>query len=181
LLAAETADQAAESHDSGGMPQLDTTTYVSQIFWLILTFGVLYYLLSKKLLPMLEGALQNRQERIARDLDRAAELRKEAEEVYRGYEAVVNEAHAKAQTQIKGKRDAIAEEAAKRQVALDAELGKKIADAEARIAKERQTALDALQDVAVEVAQSATEKLIGVSVTKDEAKAALKAVVKEAA
>ena len=179
LQAAETAQDAAEN--SGGMPQLDASTFVSQIFWLILTFGALYYLLNKKLLPKLIEVLESRQERIDKDLDQAAQLRKEAEEVYRGYEAVVAEAHAKAQVQIKGKRDAIAAEAAARQAALDAELAKQIADAEARINAERETALGELKDIAVEVAQSATERLVGVKISKTEAKAALAIIEKDAA
>ena len=62
------------------MPQLDTTWFASQIFWLIIAFSVLYYLLSRKALPRLAEILEARQDRIAADLDEAERLRREAEE-----------------------------------------------------------------------------------------------------
>ena len=58
----------------GGLPQLDALTFPSQIFWLIVCFATLYYLLSKRALPRVGDILEARQERIAADLDRAAQL-----------------------------------------------------------------------------------------------------------
>ena len=33
--------------ESGGMPQLNPEFWISQIFWLVLTFGIMYLVLSK--------------------------------------------------------------------------------------------------------------------------------------
>jgi F-type H+-transporting ATPase subunit b len=175
-------EHAAEGgHGSGGLPQLDARTFPSQIFWLILAFATLYYLLYKRALPRVSEILEARQERIAADLDRAASLRADAEEAMRRHEAVVAEAHAKAAASIKATQDRIAAEAAERQAALEAELGQKLADAEARIGAARDAALAQIQDVAVEVAQSAVERLSGLRLGADEVKATLDRVLREAA
>ena len=72
---AEGALEAGQEEHGAGMPQLDSDTFLSQIFWLIVTFGVLYWLLKTKALPKVSEVLEARQDRIASDLDRAATLR----------------------------------------------------------------------------------------------------------
>ena len=155
------------------MPQLDASTFATQILWLILCFIALYYLLKTKALPRVADILETRQERISADLDKAAALRVDAEEAFEQYEAVVAEAQAKAQAEIKATREAIAADVAGRTATLDRDLAARIAAAERTVAAARDKALGELEGVAVEVAQAATERLIGVQVGDEEARAAL--------
>ncbi|MGI9484414.1 MAG: F0F1 ATP synthase subunit B' [Geminicoccaceae bacterium] len=163
------------------MPQLEVSTYISQIFWLIVCFGVLYYLLSKKALPRVAEVLEARADRVRSDLDEAQRLRKDAEDALSRHEAVMAEAQSKAQAQIAEVQAKLQAEAAAAQAKLDAKLAKQIGEAEMRIAKAREEALKELDDAALITAQAATERLAGVKVTKTDAKAALDAVLKEAA
>jgi len=172
-------EHAGEDH-GGGMPQLDASSYPSQIFWLIISFSVLYWLLSRKALPRVAEILETRQERIAADLDRAAQLRREAEQAYEEYQRIVAEAQSRAQAQLRQTREKMTEDFSRRQAEHDAELAKKVRDAEARIDEARQQALAAIDDVAIEAAQAATQRLIGIDVGADRARAAL-SEVKEAA
>lgn len=177
-----TADIVHEAeHESGGMPQLDGSTFATQILWLIVCFIALYYLLKTKALPRVADILETRQERISADLDKAAALRVDAEAAYEQYEAVVAEAQAKAQAEIKATREAIAADVAARTATLDKDLAARIAAAERTVAAARDKALSELEGVAVEVAQAATERLIGVQVGDDEARAALAQVRQEVA
>ena len=187
---AETTEERAEAaglehsdeHGAGaGMPQLDATTFASQILWLILTFSLLYYLLRSKALPRVADILEARQERISNDLDKAAALRMEAEAAAEEYAKVVAEAQAKASDAIKATRDAVTADIGARAAALDKELGAKIASAESAIDAARNKALTELEEVAVEAAQAATQQLIGVEVTAAEAKAALAEAQKDVA
>ena len=69
---------AAASNASGPkLPQLDIATYASQIFWLTVTFVVLYFLVAKIAMPRIAEVLEGRQERIEDDLDKAETLKKE--------------------------------------------------------------------------------------------------------
>jgi F-type H+-transporting ATPase subunit b len=179
LLAAVPAFAAEEA--SGGMPQLDASTFASQIFWLIVTFLLLFWLFRTKALPRVGEILEGRQDRIAADLDRATKLREEAEAALVRYQQVVADAQAKAGTQIRETRERLVAESSGRQAELDAVLASKIADAEQRIGKTREAALADLHSVAIEVAQAATARLIGREVPHETAKAALEAVAKEAA
>ena len=163
------------------MPQLEVSTYVSQIFWLIVCFSFLYYLLSRKALPRVAEILEARADRIKADLDQAQRHRKEAEDAMAGYEKVMAEAQAKAQAKTAETQAKLQAEATEKQGALEARLAKQISDAEARIAKAKEDALKELDDAALATAQAATERLSGIKVTKTDAKAALAAVLKEAA
>lgn len=171
----------AEGHGGAGMPQLETSTYLGQIFWLILTFGLLYWLLKTRALPRISEVLEARQDRIAADLDKAASLRAEAEAAARKQEEVVAKAHASAQVRIKELQDRLAADAAKRQATLDAELSAKLAEAEARVKAAREAALAEVRGVAVEAAQAAAERLAGLKVGRDVAEAALDSALREAA
>ena len=171
-----------EEYGAGeGMPQLDATTYASQILWLIITFSILYYLLKTKALPRVADILEARQERISNDLDKAASLRAEAEAAAEEYAKVVAEAQEKASAAIKATRDAVGADISARTAALDKELGNKIGEAERAIAAARARAVAELDDVAVEAAQAATRHLAGVAVSTAEAKAALAQVQKDVA
>jgi F-type H+-transporting ATPase subunit b len=167
--------------ERAGMPQLDTATYSSQIFWLILTFATLFWLLRRKALPRVAEILEIRQDRIAADLDRAATLRAEAEEVLRRYEALVAAARAKGADQVRATQERLVAEAAARRVPLEQELQRKLAEAEQRIATAKRKALDEIQAAAAEVAQAAVDRLAGLAVSPADARKALDAVLREAA
>ena len=85
----------AEEHAQTFSP-LDVTTFPSQIFWLLLTFGLLLLMLSKVLLPRLGGILEDRSNKIANDLDGAARMQREAETAEKAYEQSLKDARAKA-------------------------------------------------------------------------------------
>lgn len=165
----------------GGMPQLDATSFASQIFWLIVAFVVLYRLLANRALPRLTEIIEARQDRIDGDLERAAKLREEAEAAADRYKQVVADAQAKAAAEVKALQDGLAADAGKRQATLDAELAEKLAEAERRIGSAKDEALAQIQGVAVEVAQAAVGRLAGIKVTKRDTEAALGRVQREAA
>jgi F-type H+-transporting ATPase subunit b len=183
LVAAIPAFAAEEAGHGGGggMPQLDPTSFASQIFWLVVTFLLLFWLLRTKALPRVSEILEARQTRVAADLDRAGKLREEAEAALVRYQQVVADAQAKAGTQIRETRERLVSESASRQAELDAMLAGKVADAEARVRASREAALADLNAVAVEVAQAAASRLIGRDVSREAAEAALAAVTREAA
>jgi F-type H+-transporting ATPase subunit b len=156
------------------VPQIDVSTFASQIFWLIVAFSVLYYLLSRKALPRVAEVLEARQDRIAADLDQAQRLRREAEEALEKYQMAMAGAHDEAHQLLAETHARLQAEAAERHGELSARLTRQLSEAEARIAEARKTALRELEDATTSVAQAAVERLAGIKVTKKAAQAALK-------
>jgi len=155
------------------MPQLDPTSFLSQIFWLAISFVILYLVMSRVALPRVADVLEARQSRIALDLDEAARLKTEAEVALATYEATMAEARSTAQALLAKAAEERAEQAAARNAELDARLGKRLAEAEARIVAAKEAALDEVDRVAADIARSATERLIGAAPDADKARAAV--------
>ncbi|MBK19856.1 MAG: F0F1 ATP synthase subunit B' [Rhodospirillaceae bacterium] len=161
------------------MPQLDPTTFAPQLFWLLVTFVLLYLVMWKIILPKIGGVLQDRQERIDDDLEKAEQLRKEAEAVKEAYEQTVAEGRSKAQETIRAAGEKIAADAAEQHAALTEKLAAQTSDAEARIVAAKEEALKNIRTVATEVTQAAAGRLIGREVSDSEAEAAVGAVFDE--
>jgi F-type H+-transporting ATPase subunit b len=162
------------------VPQIDTATFASQIFWLAVAFVTLYYLLRRRALPRLAEVLEARQDRIAADLDEAERLRREAEAALASYQVVIAKAQEDAHALLAETQTRLQTESAKRQAEIEARLSEQLRDAEARIARARRSALEELEEAAVTVAQAAAEHLAGVKVAKNTARSALRNVLGEA-
>ncbi|NBB70125.1 MAG: F0F1 ATP synthase subunit B' [Alphaproteobacteria bacterium] len=179
--AATGGDGAGGEATSGGLPQLDPSSYPSQIFWLIIAFALLYWLLAKRALPRVADILETRQDRIAADLDRAQSLRQEAEEAMARHEKLVADAQARARAELDAANERIRADAARQEAELERSLARQLAEADQRIAAAREDALKALEDVARDASREAVGRLVGVDITTEEAARVVADVRKQAA
>jgi F-type H+-transporting ATPase subunit b len=163
----------------GGLPQLDAPKFPPQIVWALLTFAVLYVLMSRVALPRVGQVLEERQKRIDDNLGLAQSLKSDAEAAAAAYEKALADARARAQAILRESGEASAAEASKRQHDLQARLAEDIKGAEARILAAKEQAVGNVRNVAVDVARVATEKLIGAAVEAGAAEAAVDAALKE--
>jgi F-type H+-transporting ATPase subunit b len=170
-LATETAEHASGS----GFPPFDqiATTGVSQIFWLILTFAVLYFTVANIFLPKIRKALEDRDGAIKRDVAEAAALSAKADESVKQFEAQIAAARANARdTASKAKAEADAKNAAAT-AAKEAELNSRLAAAEARISETRTKAMANVSAVAEDAAAAIAERLTGAKPSADTVKKAV--------
>lgn len=142
------------------MPQFDPSIFATQVFWLVLTFVPLYLILRKAVLPRMGAVLDARQRHIDSDLERASNLKEEAEAVLAEYEKALSAARAQAAAAIKQTSDEMAAMSAERHEAFGRELAEKTKAAESRIAAARTEALANVATVATAVAAAAAAKLI---------------------
>jgi F-type H+-transporting ATPase subunit b len=147
-------------HGGSHFPPLDSKTFPSQIFWLIIFFGLLYWLM-KRILPRIGKILADRKAGIDRDLARAQSLKNETEAALKAYEKSLSDARASASDIAKSERDAAAKVADAENTKLGASLSAKIADAETRIAKSKATALESVEAIAAEAANDIVAALTG--------------------
>ncbi|MFY8093432.1 MAG: ATPase [Niveispirillum sp.] len=181
VFAAPVLAAAEGEHAKKGLPQLNPDSFASQIFWWAVTFGLLFWLMSKVALPRVAEVLEARQEKISNDLEKASALKAEAEGVMQAYERALAEARSNAQKEVAASVAASDAEAARRSAELGASLAATTKDAEARIQTAKQEALSNLSSVAAEAALAATERLSGAVLSADAATAAVESVLKERA
>jgi F-type H+-transporting ATPase subunit b len=154
-------------------PPLDPDTFAPQLFWLAIAFGLLYVLLKRLALPRVGEAIEERRERIERDLANADSLKVETEQALASYERALAEARAKANAIAKDVHASLTAEVDAERAKLDAQIAQKIADAEARIAQERARAMAGIGSIAGETAGAIVAKLIGKEASPDEVQRAL--------
>lgn len=162
-----------------GMPQLDIDWFSSQIFWLIVTFAFLYLLLSRSVLPRIHTVMESRQNKITHDIDRAEQLRNEAEEARETYERALKDSRAKAQSLITESAALMEKSSNARHAELDKKLDKQLSDAEAGIAAAKSDALAKLAPVSKELTQHIVEKLTGQKLNEKEVAAVVDGLIKE--
>lgn len=143
----------------GGMPQLDFHNWASQIFWAALALILLYQILSKKILPRIAGALEDRHNAIADDLDHAAELKFKAESAQAAYEKALADARDRANEIAEKTRAEIADDLARQNELAEAEIAAKTAEGEKRIAEIKAEAAASAKTIAIETAEQIVERL----------------------
>jgi F-type H+-transporting ATPase subunit b len=142
------------------MPQLDPTSFASQLFWLMLSFVALYVLLARLLLPRVQSVLALRARTIEYDIAQAEHMREEAVLAGDQYEKVLAEARAKSQAMLASAQAEMAGRAAKRQAELELLTEKKLAESEASIKSARKAVENKLAPVAGDLASLIVEALV---------------------
>ena len=150
--------------ESGGMPQLNPEFWVSQIFWLTLTFGILYIVLSKLILPKISNNLETRKSQILENIEAAEKQREDSETKLKEYEEIISKSKLEAKNIFNQAREkALKDINAKREV-LDKQIDEEISVAEEEINTLRKSAPEKINTIAIEASSDLIEKLIGTEV-----------------
>lgn len=141
------------------MPHLDTSTYTSQIFWLMICFFSMMFIMSKFIIPKMAEIRQQRHDKIDNYLHKAEELQKKTENAIRKYETALAEATQKANQSLQNTKDELNDIINKKQAELDKKLQAKIKAGEAEINAEKNVALKEIQSVSATLAMEILHKL----------------------
>lgn len=161
------------------MPQIAQidATFASQLFWLIISFGLIFVVIGLGMVPKISGTVEARDKRISDDLEAAERARAQADETEEAYRLRTEQNRAEAFKVTQAAKAASALETERKVKAADAELGQRLGDAEARIRSATDAALADIENVAAEAAQEMVAKLSGANVTRDHAAQAVKAAM----
>ena len=164
-----------------GLPQLDFTTYPTQIFWMFVFFIILYIFFAKRTLPEISSSVETRREQVENDLGDAQKLKDEAEEIRSKYEAALHDAKEQASKLFQEIEDDIKSGQSSRLEAFKDRSTKLVQETEARIEKATESAMADTQSIAAEVASVAAEKIVGIPTDLKKAESLVKNIQKKAA
>ena len=170
----------AAGDSSGGLPQLDIATWPNQLFWLLITFTILFLLMNFVVTPRISAVLESRRDKIAGDLEKAKEADADAKAMQETYEQALANARADASEKAQAATKAANDKAAAAEANMAKKLAKKLDAAEKKLSTMRDEAMANLNDVATEAAQETVKQLIGVKATKAEVSKQVKAAAKAA-
>src|SRR4029450_10926205 len=158
---ATTAHTQAPSEHKGAFPPFDSSTFASQLVWLVITFVLLYALMAKVALPRVGSIIAQRQNRIDDDLAQANAFKAQSDAALGAYEKALADARARAQAMASEMRDKQAAEAEASRKKLEDQLNAKLAEAEKVIAGTKQAAMANVRNIAADAARAIVERLIG--------------------
>ena len=150
--------------ESGGMPQLNPKFWISQIFWLTVTFGFLYVVLSKLILPKISANLETRKSQILENIEMAEEQRKKSEEKIKEYDKIIQDSKIKAKNYYKQAREKILKDINRKKESLDKDLNEEINKAELEIKDLKNKSPEKITKIAIETSNDLIKQLIGVEV-----------------
>ena len=156
------AAYAAGAPEAGGVfPPFDASTFAGQLFWLAVTFGLTYILMSRIALPRVAEIIADRRAKIESDLNLAAQAQKSAEDAAKAFEANIAQAKANAQGIAQSARDAASKEADARRHQVETDLSAKMMKAEQTIAATKAKAMANVEGIASDAAAAIVERLTG--------------------
>tara|TARA_B100000963_G_scaffold358492_1_gene383254 strand:+ start:1035 stop:1607 length:573 start_codon:yes stop_codon:yes gene_type:complete len=136
---------AALAAESAGMPQLDPKSWVPQIFWLIITFGFLYIVISRIVFPRLSESIEQRNDYISDLVDEAKKLAEQTEQLNKQYENFIINTNTQAQEIIINDRKKLNTEFNKKQDELNNKINKITVEAEKEIKDFKSNSINQIQ------------------------------------
>ena len=170
------AEPTAHTEEPAGhhaFPPFDSQHFPSQLFWLTVSFVLLYVLMSKVALPRIAAILAARSRAIGDDLAAAQRLKEQSDAAHAAYDKALAEARARAQSIASATRQKQASEAEATQKRLEAQLHERLAAAEQSIAATRSAAMGNVRAIAADTTAAIVERLIGKVPSQAEVAAAL--------
>ena len=164
---------AAGASDAPAFPQLHFEYWPSQIFWLLVSLVVLYFVLNRVALPRVQSTLEERRDTISNDLDKASEFNLAAEEAEEAYQTALQDARAEAQKIADKTKDAIKQRLDAELAAADRDIAAKAEQSAARLREIQAQAAVAASEVAETTAQALAERFSPRPISSDDMRAAV--------
>ena len=150
--------------ESGGMPQLNPEFWISQIFWLTLTFGILYVVLSKLILPKISANLELRKSQIQENIEAAEKQRESSESKLKEYDEIIQKSKLEAKNIFKDAREKVLKDINSKKEILDKQINEEISNVEKEIETLKKGAAEKINKIAIETSSDLVKKLIGAEV-----------------
>ena len=159
------------------MPQINQLSeiFLSQLFWLLLVFGFIYFVIGRGMVPKIQSTVEAREKRVSDDLERAQAARQAAEETEADWRARMDAARAEAAKLAQDARQESARQTEAKVRKAAEKINLKVESAEAKIRDALESARAEIATVAAEAAQDMVGRLTGIKVDKKDAAAAVKA------
>jgi F-type H+-transporting ATPase subunit b len=168
-----------ESSESGGMPQLNPEFWFSQVFWLIITFGVLFIVLSKLILPKISANLEARKSQILENIGAAEKQKEASENIIKEYEKIILDSKNEAKNYFNKARGQILKDIDKKRKTLKNEINEEIKKAEKEIDDLKNKSPEKINKIVVETSSDLVKQLIGVEVNNSSISAIVEDISKK--
>ena len=163
----------------GGMPQLNPDYWISQIFWVILIFGMLYVILWRTILPKINENLENRKSQILTDLSDAQKFEDQSEEKLSEYYKILNQAKQEAKKILDGTRKKVNRDIENKKNQFNLEIKNEIEKAEKEIKTLKLSSIEDINKIAIETSSEIVRKIMSTEVNASSVSAIVEDISKK--
>ena len=150
--------------ESGGMPQLNPEFWLSQIFWLVVTFGILYLVLSKIILPKISDNLEARKSQVLENLELAEKQRNESEAKLKEFDNIILKSKIDAKNLFNESRKKLLDDINSKRQKLEEEIDKEIKIVETEIEELKKKSPEKINKIAIETSADLIKQLINADI-----------------
>ena len=162
----------------GGMPQLNTEFWASQIFWLILIFSILYIIIWKIFLPKITDIIENRKFKIISDLNETQKLKENAEKKLSEYNKIIEDTKKEAKRIIEDNKKKLEIDIKNKKQKFNEEIEKELMSVEKEIKSLKKSSISSINKIAVEVSSEVIKQLVGTGVNMSNVSAIIEDISK---
>ena len=162
-----------------GMPQLDPKYWASQAFWLILVFTILYISISKFYLPKIKNNLEDRENKIKKDIDDANKFKELSETRLKEYERILENAKREVIKIHLESKNTLDKDIQKKKETIEKEIEKEISKAQKEIIELKKNSISDIQKISENIAASIIENISGDKLNESSIKATVEDVSKK--
>jgi len=179
LLIALTALNTNLYSAEAGMPQLDPKYWVSQAFWLILVFVILYISLSKFYLPKIKSNLDNRENKIKEDLENANKFKEQSEAKLKEYGLILDKAKKEVNKIHFDSKTALDKDIQSKKEVIEKEIEKEILKAQKEISELKKNSISSIQNISENITANIIENISGDKLNESSVKSAVEEISKK--
>ena len=158
----------AEGQKSAGLPQMDISTFPSQLFWLIITFTALYLFMWKFVIPRLSTTIEERKDKISNDINDAENLNSEASKILENYDDKMNSASLESNEIVSSSKATMNEYLAKLKKDNEIKINAMITESEKKIHQQKQQSEQEIKKATIDTIKSIVSKYVETVPSDDE-------------
>jgi len=162
-----------------GMPQLDPTFWASQGFWLVITFLILYFSISKIFLPKIKNNLDNREKKIKNDLEEAKKLKDLADKKKSEYNRVIEDTKKEVAKILLENNNKLKKDIQNKKEGFEKEINLELDKAQKNIENLKSNSMEKIQIISENIATQLVEKISGDKLNNSSIKAVVKEITKK--
>ena len=158
----------AEGQKSAGLPQMDISTFPSQLFWLIITFTALYLFMWKFVIPRLGTTIEERKDKISNDINDAENLNSEASKILENYDDKMNSASLESNEIVSSSKATMNEYLDKLKKDNEIKINVMITESEKKIHQQKQQSEQEIKKATIDTIKSIVSKYVETVPSDDE-------------
>ena len=172
-------DKTNAASSEQGMPQLNPEFWTSQIFWLIITFSILYLIIWKIFLPKITDGIENRKSRIINDLNEAQKIKERAEIKLKEYNEIIENSKKDAKKIMEDAKKKLDKDIEIKKKNFNEEIEKEIIKAEKEIKNLKKNSISNINAIAQEISSEIIKEIVGSEVNKSNVSALVEVISKK--